>query len=639
MANISEHSARMAARVASLVALVTILSAVGRGSEPALRRPVAIAATRELVFIANQRTGSVSTIDTTNFELRGEVRLGAELTDIACSGDDLLALDPASRTLVRASGDPLVIVERLDLGRQPSRLCVNAEGTRALISLPWSREILLAGICQPESNSPNTSTLSVLRRTPLPFSPGEIVAIPFNGGATGFLVADAFRGKLALLDSNGTVVKPLTISGHNIRGLAVDSERDTVLISHQILYGDEQTTEDNIFWGSVIQNVVRTLSLDQITDLECEVDISLNPLSLGRPSDATGDPGSVLINNQTTAIALSGVHQVAFRPNPTQPFVRIDVGRRPVDLVAATDGDWIASVNRFSDSVSIIDCESKKLVRTVSLGPVRKKDPWEMGEEHFYDARLSLDGWYSCHSCHTDGHTNGLLNDNLGDRSFGAPKRILTLGGVRDTGPWAWDGHVQRLHDQVRKSIEITMRGTKPSAQVVGEIVAYLNHLEPAPPLIETSIATTGRSAASPEDRVLESASPRDENGPTADTSDDSSALHYESPTRRSQKAQTPINLVSLDRGRKLFATLGCINCHAPPTYTSSAVYDVGLADQRGITEFNPPSLRGVSQRPRLFHDGRAQGLDAVLSTFRHQLDRQLTPWEKRDLICFLSTL
>ena len=639
MANSFTHRGFAAARIVLLVALVTIPSVTARGSEPALRRPVAIAATRESVFIASQRTGSVSTIDTTSFELRGEIKLGQELADIAVAGLDLLALDSASRTLIRASGQPLVPVERLKLGRRPSRLCMNAAGTRALISLPWSREVLLVSVSPRGLDGSKPNSLSILKRTQLSFSPGEIAHVRVDNETGGFLVADAFRGRLAFLDADAKALKQFTISGHNIRGLAVDPRRDEVLIAHQILYGDEQTTEDNIFWGSVIQNVVRTLSLQQITEADQEVEISLNPLSLGRPSDASGDPGSVLLVDQATAIALSGVHQIAFRSQPTQPFVRIDVGQRPVDLVAAEDGSWIAAVNQFSDSVSIIDCQSQRVVQTVSLGPTRKREQWERGEEHFYDARLSLDGWYSCHSCHTDGHTNGLLNDNMGDRSFGAPKRILPLGGVRDTAPWAWDGQTQQLHDQVRKSIEITMHGKKPSPRVVEEIVAYLQQLQPTPPLIELSSQTHTGSAAAPEPQASTAVSRQTAGAFSDKPSSESHNGPRESTRRHSSDAKSNPNVQSADRGRRLFATLGCIDCHAPPSYTTPDVYDVGIKDERGNSEFNPPSLRGVSQRPHLFHDGRARGLDAVLSKFRHQLDRPLTTHEKRDLIGFLSTL
>ncbi len=32
------------------------------------------------------------------------------------------------------------------------------------------------------------------------------------------------------------------------------------------------------------------------------------------------------------------------------------------------------------------------------------------------------------------GHTNGQIADNFADRSFGAPKRVLSLKGVKGTG-------------------------------------------------------------------------------------------------------------------------------------------------------------------------------------------------------------
>ena len=93
----------------------------------------------------------------------------------------------------------------------------------------------------------------------------------------------------------------------------------------------------------------------------------------------------------------------------------------------------------------------------------------DRGELLFYDARLSHDRWMSCDSCHTDGHTNGLLNDNQGDGSFDAPKRVLSLLGVGDTAPWAWNGSVDDLEAQVRKSVQTTMHGPADAAELTAE--------------------------------------------------------------------------------------------------------------------------------------------------------------------------
>src|SRR5262245_17127001 len=86
----------------------------------------------------------------------------------------------------------------------------------------------------------------------------------------------------------------------------------------------------------------------------------------------------------------------------------------------------------------------------------------QRGELLFYDARLSHDGWMSCHSCHTDGHSNDQMNDNFSDRSFGSPKRVLSLLGVKDTLPLAWSGQVKTLEEQIQNSVTSTMQREDP---------------------------------------------------------------------------------------------------------------------------------------------------------------------------------
>ena len=40
--------------------------------------------------------------------------------------------------------------------------------------------------------------------------------------------------------------------------------------------------------------------------------------------------------------------------------------------------------------------------------------------------------------------------------------------------------------------------------------------------------------------------------------------------------------------------------------FTLDRIANVKLKDEKGLTKFNPPSLRGVSQDGRYFHDSRA---------------------------------
>ena len=166
---------------------------------------------------------------------------------------------------------------------------------------------------------------------------------------------------------------------------------------------------------------------------------------------------------------------------------------------------------------------------------------------------------------------------------------MLSLLGTGMTDPWAWNGQMKELHTQVEKSIETTMHGKARPAQI-GDLVAYLHSLDPAPPL--------------------------------------------------DPKADSDADRQSLDRGRALFRSRGCAACHIPPlTYTSHGTVDVGLRDEAGQTLFNPPSLLGVSQRARFLHDGRAATLEEVFSDHAHQVEEGLTEEELRDLVRFLRSL
>src|SRR4029077_11262463 len=134
----------------------------------------------------------------------------------------------------------------------------------------------------------------------------------------------------------------------------------------------------------------------------------------------------------------------------------------------------------------VVSVEKAAKTGSVSLGTQPELTIADQGERLFYDGRLSHDGWMSCHSCHTDGHSNGLLNDNLGDGAFGAPKRVLSLLGVGRTGPWAWNGEMHDLEAQIKKSVETTMRGRSPRDEQVQALAAFLKTL-PVAPSIDSS--------------------------------------------------------------------------------------------------------------------------------------------------------
>ena len=257
--------------------------------------------------------------------------------------------------------------------------------------------------------------------------------------------------------------------------------------------------------------------------------------------------------------------------------------------LAAAAGQKQVRLRRFYDELVVSDPEKPASERKIRLGPVSPLTAADRGEALFYDTNLSANGWTSCNTCHPDGHTTGQLADTLGDGSKGTHKRSLTLLGSSQTGKWAWSGEVPSLHEQILQSVQKTM-GKKTTPQKVSDIAAFLQTLPPPPPL-----------------------------KPATDDEDD--------------KAQ-------IARGEALFGRLGCVECHVPARgYTSDATYDVGLRDEKEMTKFNPPSLRGVSQGYSFFHDGRATQLEDVFVTHRHPHGDAMPADQLADLLRFLSSL
>jgi cytochrome c peroxidase/DNA-binding beta-propeller fold protein YncE len=550
-----------------------------------IRQPVAMALddTGNRLFVANHRAGTISTLDTQLQKTIAETDVGESLADLALLTDNthLLAVDESAHQLVvlKRKADVLHVVRRLQVSPYPVSMVVSKNDEYCCIASLWSRRLSIIDLSA--INAPRI--VSVID---LPFAPRKQILV----SDTTLIVADSFGGALGIIDVKSGRLKHLQqIEAHNIRGLAVSSSRKELLISHQILYSDKATTTPGVHWGGVLINTVRRMMIDALVAGKSEITRPGSLSYLGIPDRAAGDPGDLVVSRDNRQIvAFAGVNEVALSDDGISFRERLAVGRRPSAIRLSLDQKHCYVANRFSDSISVVGFEPFKQIANISLGPRPKLTTTARGEMLFYDSRLASDGWYSCHSCHTDGHSNGGLNDNFGDDSYGAPKRVLSLLGTGRTAPWAWNGRVDKLEQQVRRSIEVTMRGPEPTVKQVQAIVAYVRTLRPPP-----SVAKL--------------------------------------------RGQDQHSLI--EPGRKLFKSLGCTACHEPPNYTSRDSFDVGIADENGQKQFNPPSLRGVSQRGSFFHDSRAKNLSEVLQRFQHGLDQAITETERDALIRFLNSL
>ncbi|MDF1745255.1 MAG: cytochrome c peroxidase [Gimesia sp.] len=558
--------------------------------EPRLRRPVAIAASENYkwLYVANRNSGSISIVDTSAQSVSNEIDLKGHLSDLAMLDDShLLALDKKNHQLImlKGSDDQWKVASRLDIAHYPVRLKVDRAAKCCYITSSWSQRVTMVDLSEVDENQ--QPGLRIVMSLLLPFEPLEM-CLARDG--KNLIVAGAYKNSLAVIDTNGLkLIVTKKVSGHNIRGLAISGDGERVLLAQQELNPLGQSTRDDVHWGNMLTNLLVSLSLDDLIEVDADLLKHRIVTHLGEPENGAGDPGPINVTSTgMLLIVLSGVNEIAIQKHKDGfDFQRVSLGRRPIAVLSAPDGRLFVA-NQFSDSISLIDVSRVKQVDQIPLGPQRELSPEERGEMLFFDSRLSHDGWMSCHSCHTDGHSSDQLNDNLSDGSFGAPKRVLSLLGAGQSGPWAWDGNVKTLSQQVKNSIQKTMQGATPSAHQVEFLEAFMKSLSPPP--APSDFATTQNSA-------------------------------------------------TIERGRLLFKSLNCQRCHLPPTYTSPKTFDVGLKDEMGNTQFNPPSLLAVSRRSSFFHDGRSLELHDVFKTHKHQIDRVLTEPELDALLNFLRTL
>lgn len=557
------------------------------------RRPVAVLpiGDGQQLVVANRDSGTLSVIDLAERTVRFEASIGQRISDLCAidSTNRFVATDEAAGQLIVVQITPTdcKVERRIDVAKSPVSVRFSEDLQRAFVASQWSRTLSIVDL----TSDVASNRVNQIR---LPFAPRQqlvIVNDAIHEGvpdplSTHLVVADAFGSKLAVVNpAQQTIMSVREFPAHAIRGLRMHPKKPRLMMTHQLLSRLAHTTFDDVHWGSLMVNCLRSLELSDVLDPKADLLKHSGLDYLGGPERGAGDPADFVINQDGIhAIVLTGTDELIVDDGNHGYTRRLKMGYGPTAIALSPDGAQAYVANTLGDSVTIVQLADARILATIELGPKPEETSADRGERLFHNARLSHDSWLSCASCHVDGHSNGLLNDNMTDGSFGTAKRVLTLRGIADTAPYAWNGRFATLSEQIRHSVKSTMQGDPLSDNQAEDLEAYLRTLTPPP-------AVGGGSKE------------------------------------------------AIARGAALFQALDCKSCHAAPSLTSARIVDVKLRDENGQSQFNPPSLRGVSQNGPYFHDGRAATLDAVFSQFRHQLDRELSTDELNDLIAFLNDL
>ncbi len=557
-------------------------------------------ATNRHLLVACSGSGELEVFQTQTNQKLASMRIDVSVDSLASLGGNWVAAcsTKSNQTHILWWNDEMLHrVATISNSHSPVKLHWDEQTQNLFVACLWSRRI--EAINLRDELKIWSSEVRPASTTSMVIKPDQVWDVPIAprimaslGNERGLAVADSFGRELLVLDKNdGHVIVNHDFFGTSIRGLTLHG-KDLVTL-HAMLNEFSRTDQNEIHWGVLMANDVRLVDIDLLMKERGDriyVGGRVNPV--GVPGNGSAEPTAMSVHAATGRVAVSvgGTDMLALGRADGYTYQYVPVGRYPSAVAWSSDGKWVYVANKFDDTISVVDVEGVTVASVISQGAMRSLTEPELGEQLFHSATLSHDRWLTCASCHVDGHTNGQLSDNFGDRSYGAPKRVPSLLGVKGTAPYTWLGHEEQLKAQIVSSVRKTMHSyRKLDDDEVDQIAAYMESL---PPVISLSEARGLKSDA------------------------------------------------AVSRGQKLFEIRGCADCHAGSTYTSHDVYDVGLVDENRQKLFNPPSLRGVSQRgPELFHDGRANGLRGVLVDKKHRLEENLSEQQVADLIAFLSTL
>jgi YVTN family beta-propeller protein len=577
------------------------------------RSPIALALSADgsRLLTANQTAGSVSLLDTAAGRVLHEVKTGEKPSGVALSRDgrrgavahwygyDLAVLD--------IRDDRIAVAGRVEVGPEPRGVAISADGTTAYVAVGVGNEVVRVDL----GSRRVTGRLAVGR---------EPWGLALSPDGSKLVVGNSRSGDVSIVDTRKWAVeRTIPIDGNILRQVVVSADGKTAYLAN-MKNRRFATTRNNIDLGWVLGQRITRLPLDGSSP-------AFGTLTLDPRGEAAADAHGVAVNKdgRLLAVSLGGTHELmVFRTdrkrlpwrdensrdlmandllNRDGRFRRVALGGRPTELAFAPDGKTLYVANYLADAIQVVDADAAKLVRTIPIGGPKTPSLARRGEILFHDAKRSFNQWYSCNTCHSDGHTNGLdfdtLNDGRQDLStfhIRSRKKVPTLRRVTHTKPWTWHGWQDDLDDAMIESFTKSMQGPRPTKDDVKALVAFLDTLE-----------------------------------------------YPRNPYRQPDGSLTP----AARRGQDVFrsAKAACNTCHNGPEFSDGKVHVAGLEEpDDAYRGYNPPSLRGVYDKDPYLHDGRSKTLRDALAG-PHNPDTvaggsgELSDQELDDLVAYLKSL
>jgi len=534
--------------------------------------------TRARLYVAEQTASRVAVVN-----------LSAELLWQTFSVPDVpngLALSPDGTRLYVAAGvaagkvfvlDALTgdLLQTISVGHTPMSPVVSPDGTRLYVCNRFNDDVSVVAIATGET----------LARIPVDRQPHAAALTPDGrrlfvanllptGSATSTMIASV----VSVIDTTTNRVAStvrLPVGAHSLRGFCVSPDGAQVFVTHLLSRFYAPTTQVTRGW-------MNTAGLSIIAAAAATLinTVLLDDLDLG-----AANPWGVActVDGQYLCVAHAGTHEVSVIDRAALLTRLQNAGEDvPQDLTfmaglrrrlplkgngphgIALAGTRLYTTEYYSDSVGTVSLVpgEENGASEILLGWSKPVVGARLGERNYNDAKLCLQQWQSCASCHPDARADSLNWDLIND-GFGSPKNTKSHLYSMQTPPVMVTGIRANAQVAIRSGLKYIQFTSQPEA-LAQTIDAYLAALTPVP-------------------------SPYLVNGALS---------------------------ASATRGQTHFHTRGCVQCHTGPYLTDLLKHDIGTGTGREAgMAYDTPTLREVWRTAPYLHDGRAATVREVITT------------------------
>ncbi|HEX8097977.1 MAG TPA: hypothetical protein VF507_08070, partial [Pyrinomonadaceae bacterium] len=410
---------------------LTLTAEIPVGLEPV---SVAVRNDRE-AWVANWLSDSVTVVNLANGRVVRTFDVGDEPTDVAFAGQQkelaFVCVSGLNQVKVYDPNAPANAPQMIEIrGKQPRSLARDAAGAQVFVSVFESgnqttvvpfRAVALAGGPPPPNPAMSLS---------LPLPPANSLIVKWNGsnwvdeaGSPKWTQLIPYRladVDVVAIDARGAtpaVSGEVRGVGTHIGNFAIDSASNRLFVLNTDAH-NEVRFEPNLR-GRFLNTRLSVVNLGNNSstpfDLNAHVDYNSPAGTDAERANSLAIPADIVrAQDGTLYVAATGSAKVGVVDSSGAVLARIGVGQGPTGLALDQARNRLYVLNRFDETLSVVDLVSRSQVSSVAVGFNPEPGGVRQGRRFLYDASLSAHGDLACASCHNAGHRDGLAWD-LGD--------------------------------------------------------------------------------------------------------------------------------------------------------------------------------------------------------------------------------